>query len=249
MEKPKPEGAQSLERGLTLLKAIINDDGHTPASRLAAQIELAPSTARRMIAALETQGLITRIAHGRYAGGTEIMALARCITPHRHLIETARPLLRKLARQTGWAAHLGVFDDDMVTYLVKEGGGSLFTREGAELEAYCTGIGKALLAQLPSQKLEAYLPGPFVRLTPQTICNPEQLREQVMQIAQRGYAIDDREMADTVSCVAVPIPLTTGQLAAISLSSDAAHFPLHQADRIARRLSTLAQDIAHRIMA
>jgi len=249
MEKSKTEGAQALERGLALLKAIISDDGHTAASRLAAQIALAPSTARRMIAALEKQNLITRIAHGRYAGSTEIAALTQCITPHRNLIETARPLLRKLARQTDWAAHLGIFDDDMVTYLVKEGGGSLFTREGAELEAYCTGIGKALLAQLPPQKLEAYLPGPFIRLTPQTICDPKQLRKEVMHTAQRGYAIDDREMSDAISCVAVPIPLNTGQLVAISLSSDAAHFPLHQSDRIARRLSGVAQDIAHRITA
>ncbi len=246
MKNYRSGGAQALDRALALLKAITGDDGNSPASHIAASIGLAPSTARRMIATLESHGLITRVVHGRYAGGPELKALAGAITPYRSLVAAARPFLHRLARQTGWAAHLGVYTDDMVTYLVKEGGSDLFTREGAELEAYCTGIGKALLSQLPAHRLEAYLPGPFIRLTAQTICEPDTLRNEVGRTSMRGYALDDREMSDAISCVAVPIPLGEGMLAAISLSGDAAIFPLHQAERIAGRLSGVASDIAAR---
>ena len=143
------QGTQSLERALTLLEAIVGDDGGTPASGVAAELGITPSTARRLVSAMKRRGFLVTIGHGRYAAGPRLTALAGAVAPHRDLLEAARPVLRRLAREEGWAAHLGTLDADMVTYLVKEGGDNLFTREGAQLEAYCTGIGKALLAAAP----------------------------------------------------------------------------------------------------
>lgn len=241
------EGTQSLDRSLMLLDAIIADDGQTSASIIGHSLGIAGSSARRIISALEENGLVLRVAHGRYAGGPRIGRWAAHAHPHRRLIETARPLLRGLARRQGWAAHLGVFENDMVTYLVKEGGSSLFTREGAELEAYCTGIGKALLAQMPHDRLTRYLASSFVPLTAKTIYQPNMLEAEAVLIRQRGFAIDDREMSDTVSCVAVPISMQNGSLAAISLSGDAQTFPLHAANGIALRLGDIAKKITKRL--
>lgn len=242
-------GTQALERALSLLIAIVNDDGATAASDIGVRMNLAPSSSRRMMAVLQRQGFLVRIAHGRYAGGSRLLSLAAKIAPHRELIEAARPLLRKLAATEGRTAHLGVYEaHDMVTYLVREGGGALFTREGAELEAYCTGIGKALLALLPQERLDSYLAGTFVQLTPFTLTEPELLRKEIERTRLRGYAIDDREIDENVTCVAVPLILPDASLAAISLSGTPDHFSPKDIANQVRRLKAAARRISAKLL-
>ncbi|MCH4151676.1 MAG: IclR family transcriptional regulator [Sphingobium sp.] len=240
-------GDQALNRALDLLKAVITDDGRQPASRLAAALDLAPSTARRMMASLCRHGLVERIGHGHYAAGPGLAGLAAYTRPHRKLIEAARPLLRALAREEKLTAHLGLFQNDMVTYLVKEGGGNLFTQESAQLEAYCTGIGKALLARLPDAELEHYLKGNFIALTPYTLTTPEALRKEIKQVRGRGYALDNREMDENVACVAVSIDWALPTPAALSVTGNPATFPLDQASRLVNRLRNIAARIANRL--
>jgi IclR family transcriptional regulator, acetate operon repressor len=239
-------GVQSISRAFAVFAHIVEDDGATPATALADALGLAPSTARRLLKALEGQGMIMRIARGRYAGGVRLRRLADQVNPHHQIIEAARPILRKLAQRLGGTAHLGILDDDMVTYLVKEGERAVFTREREQLEAYCTGIGKALLAQLPPHRFEHYLQVPFVRLTSQTITEPAALSAEVQRTRTRGYAIDDREMAEDLACVAVPLRVSGTAPLAISLSGDPARMSLMSAPEIAAQLSRLAQLIAER---
>jgi IclR family acetate operon transcriptional repressor len=239
-------GTQAIERALTLLDMIICDDAQTPIYELSSQIGLAPSSARRMTLALKHAGLIMPAGRGRYMGGPRLRALADIPNPHRRLIQCTRPLLQRLANRSGLTAHLGIFDDSMVTYLVKEGEGQIFTRVNAQLEAYCTGIGKVLLSLLPEKQLDDYLANTFVRLTPNTICDPDQMREEIATIRARGYAIDDGEMSEAVVCVARSVPLNDGSLAAISLTGERRAMILDQADRIAHTLSGVARNIADR---
>jgi DNA-binding IclR family transcriptional regulator len=101
-----------------------------------------------------------------------------------------------------------MIEEDMVTYLSKEHGGgpTLFTRSGTQLEAYCSAIGKVLLAALPDSELDRYLgAGEFVALTPKTICSPAELRKELGAIRSADFAIDAGEVLEDLRCVAVPI--------------------------------------------
>jgi IclR family acetate operon transcriptional repressor len=236
-------GTQAVDRALALLAAVVRDDGLTSAATLAGGLGLAPSSGRRLVATLERHGLIRRIAHGRYAGADELSRLAAGIRPHRRVVEEARPRLRRIASAMNGTGHLGVLEGDMVTYLVKEGGPGVFTREHGQLEAYCTGIGKALLAQLPERRIEAYLRGSFVQLTDRTLTDPAKLREEIVLTRQRGFAIDDREMADDVACIAVPLRTNDGTPMAISISGDPATLRLGDPGRVARRVARCADAI------
>jgi DNA-binding IclR family transcriptional regulator len=240
----RSDGAQSADRALALLDAIAMDAGATPATTIAAGLGLAPSTARRLFALLLRRRLIMRVARGRYVGGDRLRLLATRASPHARLIEIARPVLRRLARQLGATAHLGAFESDMVTYLVKEGGQSVFTRELGQLEAYCTGIGKALLAQLPAEQVDAYLAAPLVRLTPHTITDPSSLCEALDEARARGFALDDREMQDDLCCVAVPLTLADGGTFAISVAGRPDRFGPAHAPAVARMLQSRAHAIA-----
>ncbi|RJF94786.1 IclR family transcriptional regulator [Oleomonas cavernae] len=214
-------GAQALDRALALFVAVMKDRGRTPLGQLAERLNIPISTAHRLMAAFERQRLITRGARGRYVAG---MGLAE-LGPDRRavLIQASRPLLRRVARAQKSTAHLGILEADMVTYLVKEHGGGpgVFTRELMQLEAYCTGIGKVLLAGLDTAARERYLAaGPFVPLTGTTLTEPGDLRRSLAAVEGQGYAIDDAEMAENVHCVAVPVHDGQGRvIAAISLSS------------------------------
>lgn len=217
----QPTGAKSLDRALDLFTTVLRDRGRTPLSDLARRHGMPISTAHRLLAAFERQRLLVRGARGRYVAG---MGLAELAADRRStLIAASRPLLRRLARARRSTAHLGVLEADMVTYLVKEhgGGAPVFTREMMQLEAYCTGIGKVLLAGLDAAAQARYLAGgPFVALTPQTLTDPALLAQALAEVAARGHAIDNAEMAESVHCVAAPIHDPQGRtIAAISLSS------------------------------
>jgi DNA-binding IclR family transcriptional regulator len=223
---PTPDQATaSLEKALTLFGRIAKDRGTTPLKPLVADLELPRSTLYRLLGALQDFGLITRGARGLYDVGLPLVETLGGITPSQHLAGLSRPSLQELADLCGATAHLGVLENDMVTYLVKVTGkgaaaDAVFTRENAQLEAYCSGIGKVLLAALPKAAREQYLAaGPFVPLTGQTITDSDALRRSLELVRQEDFAEDDGEVADDLFCLAVPVRRNNGAVhAAISVS-------------------------------
>ena len=224
--------AQLLRKAFLLLRLIVADKGETALPEIAEQAGVPTSTAHRLVATLVDEGMLVRSARGRYMVGPVVRALTDAQSLHSLLRLMGQPIVDKLARETGHTAHLGVFEADMVTYLLKSGEhcGDLFTREGMALEAYCSGIGKILLAHLSDEDRERYLSGgPFVPLTPNTITDPELLREELDLARRRGYAIDNCEIGVDLRCIATPVLDGQGRaIAALSLSIDTADFGLDQ---------------------
>jgi DNA-binding IclR family transcriptional regulator len=220
-----------LERATRLLLALACEGESRPLAAHASSLGIPLSTAYRIAAQLSKHGLLAPGKRGHFGPGLTLTELAARADPRTILAGAARPLLRKLARSTRATAHLGVLEGDMVTYLVKEqGGGALFTREGGQLEAYCSAIGKILLAASDRWSLDAYLgSGPFVALTGRTITDPHLIRDGIAAVARQDYAIDDREVADDLVCVAVPIRDRNGKVvAAISLSMQTITIPIEE---------------------
>lgn len=220
-------GTQALDRAFALLRATIDDGGASPLSAVAGRVGMPAPTAYRIAGSLVRSGLLAQIGRGRYTTGLALFELAARRGPHDSAIAAARPLLRRVAAATGRTAHLGTFDGEMVTYLVREAPvcGHVFTREGGQLEAYCSAIGKVLLMLQSSAQRDCYLAaGGFVALTPRTIINGETLRAHLATVAADGFALDDEEVKAGLFCFAVPINLPiTVQPLALSL---AGHVPL-----------------------
>lgn len=221
MIKTRTEPPQTLIKSLSLLARILEDDGGRSLSGLAVEAGMPLSTAHRLAVGFERSGFLLRVGRGQYVAGpvlTRIAAVRRDWGSFASRV--ARPLLKELYRRTGKTVHLGIFEDNMMTYLVKIGDPRcvMISRQGMQLEAYCSGIGKALLANLPKEEQEAYLAaGPFVGLTPKTITSAAELARELADIRERGYAIDDGEITPGLICIAVPIGSEQGVLAAISL--------------------------------
>jgi DNA-binding IclR family transcriptional regulator len=217
-------GNAALLKGLALFNLVAADRGRTELVALAADLGLPRSTLYRLAGTLQEMGLICRLNRGHYDIGLRLAERLDGVTVKQTLVRLCRPALRALAESRGATAHLGILENDMVTYLVKEAAGTdhaaAFTRENAQLEAYCTGIGKVLLARLPDAALESYLAGaPFIPMTNRTITDPMSLRAALRRARAEEYAIDDGEIAEHLYCLAVPLwTQDDGVSAAISLS-------------------------------
>lgn len=195
-------------RDVALLMRVLGDRGSVRLRDQAAALGLPISTAYRMASQLQRTGLISRVGRGYFTIGFELQRLTSALDRNRLLADIARPHLQALARRLQLTVHLGIIEEDMVTYVIKEHGGGpdLFTRAGTQLEAYCSAIGKVLLAALTDAELERYLRnGPLIPLTARTISEPKRLREALMQIRAKGIAVDDEEIEENLRCIAMPV--------------------------------------------
>jgi IclR family acetate operon transcriptional repressor len=213
------------DRILALLTQILRDRGQSTLRRQAETLALPLSTAYRLAARLTKAGLIRRCSRGAFAQGLELAALTDAVDARSLLAQIARPHVERLAQLTQLTAHLGVMEQDMVTYLVKVHGGGpeILTREGTQLEAYCSAIGKVLLAALPEPELQRYLQaGSMIPLTVNTISTPIELREALKVIQSQGFAVDAEEVIEHLRCIAVPVKDRRGSvIAALSVSMQA----------------------------
>lgn len=209
-------------RTFVMLEAVIADRGANSVSVLARTIGCPVATAHRQIATLVADGYLASVGRGRHVAGSRLRRLLTLVDDKQMIANVAAAPLHRMAAKLGAVAQLGTFENDMVTYRIKtgEGAGALFTRVDMQLEAYCSGIGKVLLAHLQAPEREAYLAsGPFVALTPNTITDPAALAHELQCIAKQGYAEDHGEIDPDLRCTAVPIASPDGRvLAAISLS-------------------------------
>lgn len=180
------------------------------------------STAHRIVTALIRRGYLVAERKGRYRLGAVWHIIAENYPLSPLLAEISRRSLADLARVTRAHAHLAVLEGDMVTYLVKQryGQAEVHSAEQIQLEAYCTAIGKVLLAHLGPHEIEDYLASaPFVRLTPATITDPDQIRTELTLARERGWATEIEETSQGLMCLSAPILDQRGKArAAISVS-------------------------------
>ena len=217
----------ALHRTLAMLDAVIGDGGTRSVAAIARTIGMPVATAHRQVATLVAAGYLARSPGGRHVAGPRLLNLVHQLDEKQVITHAAAPVLHRLAARLGSIVQLGTLENDMVTYRLKTGRGAqdLFTRTGMQLEAYCSGIGKVLLAHLPHAERQAYLAaGPFVALTARTMTDPSVLAQALEIVRGQGYARDDGEIAEDLMCLAVPIHTPDARVpAAISVSQRSGH--------------------------
>lgn len=243
---------QSVDRAFSLLNCLADAGGSGSLPVMATRCGLSVATTHRLLATLEGLGAVIHIGPGKYRIGTALFRLTDATSIDRLYAAAAEPSLRKMCKGLCVAAHLGVLDkDQMVTYLAKASRRTQFppTVIGSKLEAYCSGLGKVLLAAMPPDELSGYLEeAPFIALTSRTITTRDALTKELCLVAKRGYAVDDCELFDDLRCVAVPIRDAAGNVvAALSASSPASQLPQKDIRRVADELMSHARDIGDRL--
>jgi IclR family acetate operon transcriptional repressor len=216
----------SVMKAFALLKAFHDPEEWLTSSELSRRANLPEASGYRLIQTLEEIGAVVRGPRGRYRPGLLLLSLSQNVTITDHLRDASQAPMAELAERLGLTTHLGVLEQGMVTYVAKvsaPGSFPVHTRVGAQLEAYCSGLGKVLLAALPDQEVDSFvLDGELIALTPHTITTKAGLRAELKKVRERGYAMDDREHQANMRCIAVPVLDHEGRaVAAISASDDA----------------------------
>ena len=191
-------GTQAVVRALSLLKAFGDAQPARRLSDLARATGLHKATARRLLLALEREGMVSRdAAGGRYRLGPEAIALGARAARAGDLRGMSRPALEALAAATGETATLEVLAAPDVLILDEVPGGSLVGATadvGTRWPAHTTSTGKAILALLPPEERRAALPARLPRRTERTITAPAAFDRELARVRGRGYATAIEEL-------------------------------------------------------
>jgi DNA-binding IclR family transcriptional regulator len=228
-----------LDRAIRVL-SMLSDGKPRTLMELSDAIEINSSTTFRLLASLASHNYVERDPDtGRYALGLACLELARSYQMNNAVRRAALPLLEALRDQTGETVHLAVLDRLEIVYLEKLHGlhaiGLMSSQVGARLLAYCTALGKLLLAYVdPEQVRTQFEHFTFIRYTDTTLDNVEALMAELAVIRQLGYAFDRGEHERDVRCIAAPVYDSRGKvIAAISLAGPASRMePLDRPEQI-----------------
>lgn len=210
-----------VRKAFAILKGFNSPDERLTCQELSLRANLPKASGHRLVQTLEEIGAVVRGPQGRYQLGMLFISFSHNVAPQALLRRVADPILHQLAEDLRLTVHMGVLNNGMVTYLSKitvPGSFRPHTQLGTQLEAYCTGLGKVLLAGLPGEQLDSFiLDGELVALTTFTITSPDKLYEELAKVRYQGYADDNRETCVDMRCVAVPVRDVQGRvIAAIS---------------------------------
>jgi DNA-binding IclR family transcriptional regulator len=219
-------------------------------SELLAQGPYPKATLYRFLQTLTHQGMLSYDPDRQtYALGVRLVRLAHAAWTQSSLAPLARPYLDELSAETGETIHLAQIDLGQVLYVDKRNAArpvEMFAQAGKVGPAYCTGVGKAMLAHLPPDALDAALARQsFHRFTPQTLDTPEALKAELQAIRTRGHAFDREEHEPGIICIAVPILTRAGRvIGALSVTSTTARTTLDALEAGAPKLKETAARIA-----
>jgi len=191
------------------------------------RLKLHKSTAHRLIMVLERHKLIERNSvNGRYRLGLKLFELGTRAVSRLDLRERSRPFLERLVLETGETVHLCILDNTEVVYLDKvepERSVRMASSVGRRNPAYCTAVGKAMLAYLPDTMVENVARKHGLKaMTANTITSLLELKTELATIRDQGYSIDNEEIEEGVRCVGCVVrDFSGGPVAAISVSGPA----------------------------
>ena len=204
---------RAVERALELMEAFSIEEPELSLKQLSARLGLNTSTVFRLLATLQARGYVEHCReNGRYRLGPACLGPSSVYLAQQDMRRRLTPLLVALRDDCRETVHLATLDRKQmeVIYLEKLEGllpiGLMGSRVGGRSPAYCTGLGKAMLAHEPPEAAEAfYETRGLPAHTQQTITTWEVLSHELAEIRRRGYAFDNTEHEPDVRCVAAPV--------------------------------------------
>ncbi len=214
----------SVANAIRLTKAFTEDEYELGISALAIRLGLAKSTVHRLASTLIGANILEQNKeNGKYRLGMALFELGALVRRKMDVANEARPQLRSLMEMTGETVQLAIFDHDSVLYInmmESRQAVRMSSAVGSRLPAYCTSVGKVLLAYQGEDVVRRVIERGFVAYTPNTIDSAKKLNDELELVRQKGYAIDDEEIELGLRCVAAPIRNHDGVvLAAIGVAA------------------------------
>jgi IclR family transcriptional regulator, acetate operon repressor len=237
-------GVQSLERAFGILETMAEAGGTLGLSELATRVNLPLPTIHRFVRTLVDLGYLRQEPSRKYALGPRLIWLGESSASM--LGTWARPYLSELVDDLGESANLATLDGDQIVYVGQVQSRQsmrMFTEVGRRVSPHSTAVGKALLAAVDPADVRALLIRTGMHAyTEHTITDPQKFADELDQVLEHGYAMDEGEHELGVRCVAVPVPRAPSRIA-LSVSGPATRMT----DDMVARAIPLLTDAALRL--
>ncbi|WP_291511642.1 IclR family transcriptional regulator [Acidithiobacillus sp.] len=221
--KQAQSGIQVIDRLRALLEALAAAGGEANLKTLTADTGLATSTAFRILAAAEANGMILRDPQGRYAFAPRLADWAELIAGRNDLCTLARPSMIWLRDQIRETVNLSIQEQDEVLYVDRATPSRMMRVEqiiGSRAPLHCTAVGKLMLARQDPAAVAAYAQRSGLRaLTRHSIVSLESLQQELARIRSQGYALDNEETEEGVGCIGVLIEADLPWIVGLSISA------------------------------
>lgn len=213
--RPRAAGAheagsvQSLDRALSLLDVLAKSDG-IPLSVLSQRADLAPSTAYRLLQTLAARGYVEFLERDQlWAVGVEAFRTGMAFQRRYSIASVGRGIMAELVETSGETANIAILQGGEIVFVAQIESQEpirAFFRTGERRPAHASGIGKALLAEMPRKSVERILIAKGLeRFTYHTLTRPGALFEDLAKTHVRGWALDDEERNVGMRCIAAAI--------------------------------------------
>jgi len=222
-----PNFMTSLARGLVVIQAFTQQNPQMTISQLSVRTGLSRAAVRRCLYTLTKLGFAGAEDGSRYSLRPRMLSLSNTFTATSTLSTAAQPILERMSAALRESFSVATLDGEDIVYIARTTVDRVMVAVdphiGSRLPAYCTSMGRVLLAYLPSDQLEHYLSRVnLIPHTTRTITNVEKLRLALRNVRRNGYALVDQELEVGLRSLAVPVYAPSGRVVAtINLSGNA----------------------------
>ena len=246
--KAEQNTIKSLDRAMEVFEHLSEASGST-LSEIASDLDQSPATVYRILITLEGRNLVEfdRVEQLWHIGARAFTIGSKYLR-RSGLIERARPILRRLMEETGETANLGIIRENSVLFLSQvetHENIRAFFPPGTLSPPHASGIGKAMLAEMPEDRLARIIRSRNLeRFTENTLSEISALMIDLQETSIRGYAIDDEEKSDGMRCIAAAVFDANGEaVAGLSVSGPSSRMPLSEADGVAQSVMQAADGL------
>jgi IclR family pca regulon transcriptional regulator len=253
----EPRYSQSLERGLAILGCFTPERAVLGIAELADDLGMSRSTTHRYVITLVALGFLEQGASRKYRLGLRVSDLGMSVLNSMGLREHSRPYLEELRRRSAYTVSLAVLDGPEILYVDRARSFrrgqhkiDLNLRVGSRLPAYCTAMGKVLLAYLPeADRREAVGQIELTKRGPNAITTTKALLAELEKVRDEGFAVGDEELATGLVSIAAPIRSESGEVvAAINMAAHTDMISLAElVDHLLSHLLATADHISARL--
>jgi IclR family transcriptional regulator, pca regulon regulatory protein len=243
-----PDFVLSLARGLAVIEAFQDRPEGVTAADAAARTNLSRAAARRLLITLEMLGYASH--NGPiYRLTSRTLRLGYSFLSSHSLPALALPILEEVSAELHESSSLSTLENDEIVYLARAATNRVMSvglSIGSRLPAFCTSMGRVLLAALPKDELKAYLERLELKpLTPKTIRNKKRLLLEIDKVREQGYAVVDEELELGLRSMAVPVVARGGRV--VAAMNTGVHASRVGVSQLVERMLPVLRDAARRL--
>ena len=244
---------KSVSRALDIINIISSNKDGIGVTGIAEQIDINKSSVHRLLATLVQYGYVEQDKEtSRYRLGYKFLEISSKLLESIDLRKEAKPFLQELEKETNEVIHLVVYDQGEVIYIEKlEGTETLrmHSKVGRRAPMHCTAVGKAILAHLPPNVVHETIERRGLPAhTENTMTKKDELLKELIQVKQKGFALDLEENEYGIRCIAVPIFDHLGKVvAAVSISGPTIRMTEDRIEQLLGRMIQIGRKISERL--